>query len=544
MTRESETMFRDLPDVHLNRSKMDIPHNLKTTWTVGRLIPIYVSDVVPGSTISMRMSAVMRMTTPLYPTMDNLYTDIMFFFVPYRLIWEHWKEFWGENPNAWYPSITYNVPHVLTDSTHKFSALSIADYMGLPLGQEGLSVNALPFRGFTKIWNDWFRSTPLQQEYPCAVWDNDEYANPNRKDLGGIVPHVGKLHDLFTSALPYPERSAPITLPLGTVAPVITKSDNITPNNPTALKWKHLLGNTFNASKNIYGKYDSSTPTELQTKAGGTAPTDTSEYSIYPSNLWADLTNATGPTLQSIREALACAHFFERAALYGGRYTEILKGIYGVDSPDGRLQRSEYLGGHRIVHNMQTVVQTSSTDSTSPQGNTGAYSHTVDSEDYFTKSFTEHGVLIGVMCTRYKHTYQDNVPKIFSQRKFTDYYLPQFEGIGQVPIKNKEVWYSDTLTDNDDVFGYAEYGYEWKYYPDTVTGLMRSSATGTLDSWHYADNYNARPVLGATWIQEDKNNVDRTLTVATYDQLFGDFYFKPTYVLPMPTYSMPGMTRI
>lgn len=548
MNRESSSYFSELPEVHIPRSKIVKEHGLKTTWSVGDLVPIYLDSVDPGSTISMSMASVMRLQTPLYPTMDTLFTDIFFFAIPYRLVWTHWKEFWGENPNAWYPQVQYEVPQIITYSA-PFTAKSVADYMGFPTGVTGLSVSALPFRAYARVWNDWFRSTPLQQEAPNSVADNNLY-NGVDAYRGGALLKVNKMHDLFTSALPSPQRGPEVTLPLGSWAPVYPRSETIDPSTVSgtmgALTWSTGTATDLTTGyHNMYvGKVGSTSPNVSYAKDSTENPG--SSTLVFPNNLWTDLSAASAATVGALRSALAVQHFFEASARYGGRYTEILKGIFNVTSPDARLQRTEYLGGVRIPHTMQTVVQTSSTDSTSPQGNTGAFSHTVSKDEIFTKSFTEHTIILGCLCTRYKHSYSQGVPAMWDKKTLWDFYLPQMNGISEVPLKNKYIYATGTSTD-EEVFGYQEYGFAERYgQGDIVTGEMRPNYAQTLDAWHYGDYYNSLPILGSTWIQEDKSNVDRTLAVSSglADQLFGDFYFKPTYVVPMPIYSLPGMDKI
>lgn len=544
MNRESETYFSELPEVHIPRSKIEKPHGLKTTWSVGDIIPIYVDEILPGTTVSMKMASVMRMQTPLNPTMDNLYTDIMFFFVPYRLVWTHWAQFWGANNEPWYPTVEYEVPQITTTSSAKFQPKSLADYMGLPVGIEGLSVNALPFRAYVKIWDEWFRSNPLQQAATYATSDSN-FVTTTDTYKGGNLLKANKIHDYFTSALPSAQYGPEVSLPLGEFAPVITRNETHDATNYD-IKWK---GGPFNSSHVFnYGVwFNANNDTSVMSgyKTGSSTEMSALDGTLTPVNLWADLSQGVSATVSALRSALAIQHFYEAEARYGSRYTEFLRGIFGVTSPDASLQRSEYLGGKRIPHQVQTVVQTSSTDTTSPQGNTGAYSHTADADEIFTKSFTEHGVLMGLLVTRYKHTYNQGIPKMFSRKKWTDFYIPQFNGISEVPVYNKEIYASGTTKD-EEVFGYQEYGAEYRYMPDQVTSEMRTTYSQSLDSWHYADHYTARPVLGSTWIKENRENVDRTLAVSSglADQLFGDFYFKPTYVIPMPIYSLPGLDKI
>lgn len=557
MNRETEQHFRELPEVHIPRSKFIKPHKLNTTYSVGSIIPLYVDpDILPGTTVNMHMSSVVRLSTPLFPTFDNLFMDYMWFFVPYRLVWQHWVNFWGENPNAWYPQIEYEIPQIKA-GTNGFQAKSIADYMGLPTGIPGIEVNALPVRAYVKIFNDWFRSTPLQQEAANSVGDGTASpANTNDDPMvyayrGGTLPlKANKYFDYFTGCLPSAQRGPEVTLPLGTWAPVYTRDEETDPTTLgqtlRSVTWMSTNSQFTPVAGTRYPLVAGTTNDGTLNTGIQTGNTNSTLAGVTPINLWADLSNASSASITTLRQSIAIQHFYEAAARYGtGRYTEFLRGIFGVNSPDARLQRSEYLGGKRVPLNIQTVVQTSSTDATSPQGNTGAYSHTADTDEYFTKSFTEHGVLMCLGICRYHHSYDQGIPRGWSRKKWHQFYLPQFQGLSDQAVLNKEIVTTGTSTD-DQVFGYQEYGAEYRYFPDMNTGEMRTTYAQTLDAWHYGDHYTAVPTLGSSWIQEDKTNVDRTLVVSSglSDQIIGNFYFNPTYVMPMPIYNIPGLDTI
>lgn len=552
MNRETELHFSGIPSIHKPRSKMVIPHDLLTSWDAGECVILYNdTDILPGDTVKMKMSTVMRMSTPLYPIFGNIVADIMWFFVPHRLIWEHWKEFWGENPNSWYQQQEYTVPQIITTDDHKFAPKSIGDYMEDPTDIAGLSVSALPYRAYVKIWNDWFRSESLQQESGNTMDDQDRQASGITQDpaiyafRGGTkLLKASKLPDVFTSALPSPQKGPDITIPLGSWAPVYTRTenhkasfDNVYKNvqwevgNQTTGLHDYTIGNIINGVGEGLAKTTAET--------GGTA-------TAYPINLWTDLTNATAATINSLRTAFAIQQFYEAQARGGSRYIEFIRNVFGVTSPDGRLQRSEYLGGKRIPVNIQTVLKTGSTDETAPLGMTGAYSHTADADEYFTHSFTEHGTLMCILVTRYYHSYNQGIPKGHLRKKWTDFYNPYFANLGEQPIYNKEIMATGTSTD-DEVFGYQEaWANGYRYHPNTVTGAMRTTYAQGLDNWHLADNYNSVPALGSEWISEDKANINRTLAVSSEieNQFFGDFYFRPVYTRVMPLYSVPGLTSL
>lgn len=560
MNRETELHFSGVPQVHKPRSKMVIPHDHLTSFNASECIPIFCDpDILPGDTVKMKMANVVRMSTPLYPIFANIVMDIMFFFVPYRLVWEHWKEFWGENTNAWYQQTEYTVPKL--KATNTFKPKSIADYLGDPVGITGIEVSALPYRAYVKIWNDWFRAEALQQEAVNGTGDaTATTVNQATQDTdpngmlyayrGGNVLKSNKLMDYFTGALPAPQKGPDVTIPLGSWAPVYAREQQIdlaAAKNP--MTFNSILNQSVFQPETyypIYGRNPEETASStIRAVAMSDPTTEGGSMGVYPNNLWTDLTNATSATINSLRTAFAIQRFYE-AQSNGSRYIEFIRNIFGVTSPDARLQRSEYLGGKRIPINIQTVLKTGSTDETAPLGMTGAYSHTADADEYFTHSFTEHGCLMGIATIRYYHSYNQGIPRSHSRFKFTDFYVPQFANLGEMPILVKELYATGTSAD-EEVFGYQEaWAGGYRYHPNMVTGAMRTTYAQSLDPWHLADHYEEQPILGSSWITEDATTIDRTLAVSSdvENQFFGDFYFRPVYTRVMPLYSIPGLTSL
>lgn len=535
MTRNTQAHFAVNPtNLDISRSKFTRPSQHKTTFNTGDLVPIYVDEILPGDTAIMDMSAIIRMSTPIYPVMDNAFADFYFFYVPNRLVWEHWKEFNGENNTTfWEQDIEYEIPQT-TSPAGGWAKGTIADYMGIPTKTENLSISSLYFRAYCLIYNEWFRDENLKQ--PCMInLDETTLTGSNGTNyitdaqLGGMPVKAAKYPDYFTTALPQPQKGPDVLLPLGQSAPITTTATGGTLNNVPAIFKTDRHGDKIDAS--------GSSPALVYINN----LTDQGNSSIFINQI-ADLSQATGATVNMLRQAFAIQRLYEKDARGGTRYTEIIRAHFGVLSPDARQQRPEYLGGQRIPININQVVQQSSTDATTPQGNVAAYSLTSMSKHTYSKSFTEHGIIMGLCVVRTDHTYQQGIERMFSRKKRFDYYWPSLANIGEQAILNKEIYAQGTDAD-EEAFGYQEAWAEYRYKPNRVSGAFRSNYQTTLDAWHYADYYTAQPILGSTWIDETRANVNRTIAVQDQveDQFIADFYFKNTMVRPMPVYSIPGL---
>lgn len=551
MNRNVESHFSIAPQADIRRSSFDMSHTHKTTFNAGALIPIDWQEVLPGDTFSVDTSLVTRMTTPIFPVMDNCYLDYYYFFVPNRLLWEHWEQFCGANDDitAWEQPVIYEVPQV-TAPSGGWTEGTLADYLGVPTKVPNISVSALPFRAYAKIYNDFFRDENVVTPCNLPLSDTTQSGSNGTTQVtdvvnGGAPAKVMKYHDYFTSALPFVQRGPEVTIPLGDDAPVFagTSDHTITTGNP--IHFVQPNGNSLPSGK--YPMWTEGTSGAL--KADYSDSSLNNVYNLVPSNLYADLNLASSATINELRQAFQIQRLYEATARSGSRYIEILKGLFGVTSPDARLQRSEYLGGKRIPINMQQVLQTSSTDSTTPQGNTAAYSLTSDRASSFTKSFVEHGILMCVAAVRTQHTYQQGLEQKWTRKRRFDFYYPQLAHLGEQPVFNKEIYCQGSSVVNantgvaydDEVFGYQEAWATYRYQNSRVSGLFRSNASGSLDAWHYADNYASLPVLGDTWMSETDLNIQRTLAVSGEDQFIADFYFKTKAVRPMPMYSVPGL---
>lgn len=555
MSRNSEFSFAKNPGVSLSRSRFMRNSNLLTTFDTGELVPIYVDEVLPGDTFNLDMSALVRMSTPIFPVMDNAFLDVYFFFCPNRIVWEHWRELMGENrETAWTPSVEYSVPQVYAP-TGGWAEDSLADKFGLPTKVENISVNALPFRAYGMIWNEFFRNqnttNPTQVEVNDANVQGknpDDVAKTNDWAITGAKPlRAAKLFDYFTGALPEPQKGEPVEINLASSWLPVGIGDYHGPldkvSNADTLRWESpSMENQTIYTVDILAKPAAEVnPNGLKDflTTGDAVQSNTGNGGMYPTNLWASPVTAA-VTVNTMRQAFQIQKLMEKDARGGTRYREIIKNHFGVTSSDARMQIPEYLGGTRVPVNMSQVVQTSSTDETSPQGNTAAISVTPFQKTMFTKSFDEHGFIIGLCVARTENTYQQGIEKMWSRKERLDYYFPVLANIGEQAILNKEIYAQGTSTD-DEAFGYQEAWAEYRYKPSQVAGRFRSNCQAPLDSWHYAQNYDKLPTLSSEWMEQDDAEMKRTLAQQNEPDFIGSFGFYNKTTRVMPLYSVPGL---
>lgn len=549
MNRNSEQHYAQVPHAEIRRAKFQRDFNLLTTMNEGDLVPIYLDEVLPADTFKINLNALVRMATPLYPVMDNAYMDFYFFFVPARLLWKHFQNLMGQNDSTFWAETTEYTTPVTTAPEGGWNVGTLADYFGIPTGVSGLKVNSLPFRAYAKVWNEWFRDENLQQPVTQSMEDTTTTGVNTGKSLsdaeaGGLPLKVCKYKDYFTSCLPSPQKAAePVQLPMtGNAQIVWPKSAEIMGNGEI---FQDGGGNLENIPINTNMKLAATKRNNKNGKSLVTFGGQTNASEVNYSTMLADLSTVTSATINELRQAIAVQHIFERDARTGTRYKEILKGAWGVTSPDARLDRSEYIGGHRMPINVNQVIQTSSTDSTSPQGNTGAYSMTTLSRNMCTYSATEHGYVLGLAAIRVDHSYQQGLSRLWTRNTRFSYYDPMLANLGEQAVLNQEI-YAQGKPQDEEVFGYQEAWADYRYRTNMVTSEMRSTYAQTLDAWHYADKYGALPTLSSSWIKEGTENIDRTLAVQSSNshQFICNFYYEQAWTRPMPIYSVPGINTI
>jgi hypothetical protein len=526
--------FAMIPKADIPRSSFKIQKTHKTTFDAGFLVPVYVDEVLPGDTFNLKMTAFARLATPLFPIMDNMHIDSFFFFVPNRLVWENWQRFMGEqdNPSS---SISYVVPQQVSPAGG-YAVGSLQDYMGLPtVGQVGagntVSHCAFFTRAYNLIWNDWFRDENLQNSAVVNIGDGPDPTPSTNYTL----LRRGKRHDYFTSALPWPQKGSSVSLPLGTSAPVSLYPTTTTTNSGIirTAATRVLAPNTALNS--------SITTARFSDNLAGANPL------VYDPNgtMFADLSTATAATINQLRQSFQIQKLLERDARGGTRYTEIIRAHFGVISPDARLQRPEYLGGGSSPVNVNPIAQTSGTGAsgtTAPLGNLAAMGTALAHGHGFTQSFTEHGVIIGLVSVRADLTYQQGLRKMWNRSTRYDFYFPAFAMLGEQAVLNREI-YCDGSANDANVFGYQERWAEYRYNPSQISGLFKSTSAGTIDAWHLAQKFTSLPTLNSTFIQ-DTPPVSRIVAVgagANGQQFLLDTFFDIKAARPLPMYSVPGL---
>ena len=565
--------FSDAPAMYMKRTKFDRSHVYKTTFDSGKLIPVFVDEVLPGDTTRMSVNYFARLATPIKPIMDNIYLDWFFFFVPNRLVWEHWQNFCFEQEDP-DDSTDYVIPTVsATGNSENAYIGSLWDYFGLPVNTSGnlSGISALPFRAVYLIWNEWFRDENLQKSVKIQKGDTNEVLNSTRSAEqpswvftsgtsifpGLACPPRGKRHDYFTSALPWTQKGPGVSIGLAGTASIVdpspgtgyllhstnnqlaavsayggdasssggkrsaSGSGSITFNRGSDSKWSNVGGFAGNSSDSI-------------TMAAQAAST------YLGNDSYVDLDTSSIFTINSLRTAFQMQKFYERLARGGSRYTEVLRSFFGVVSPDARLQRPEFLGSFTKMVNVNPIAQTSATDDTSPQGNLSAYGVTAAKFHGFTKSFVEHGYIIGFVCARADLTYQQGINKMWLRSTVYDFYWPTFAHLGEQAIELREIYAQGTEADTS-VFGYQERYAEYRYKPSQITGKFRSSVTGgNLDVWHLSQFFKNAPTLNEEFIVENPP-IERIIAVPSEPEFLLDVGFRYTTVRPMPMFGTPGL---
>lgn len=558
-------------DLRIPRSRFTMPKEILDTFNSGELVPFYCWDALPGDTMEMPINVLCRMTTPIAPVMDTAYLDVYFFFCPKRLVYDHWVNIRGEDSNTYWETPTQYECPIITAPDGGWNVGTVADHFGLRPGKK-FWVNALPFRAYAKIWNEWFRSESITQPVSINTGEGDVVGeNATWSDyvtkgtLGGECLRVSRYHDIFSSALLQPQAGEPVYIQSLSTVPVVALNDyssnpvlHANTNSYDALRFAHVQSNS---GSNTWEEWLPNVPHSLAygetsgplSYESGSATINTSGDVLSPINLYADMSKAPLIAINDLRTAFVAQQVMESLNRGGSRYVEILESMFGVTSPDSRLQRTEFLGARRIPISMSEVNQTSSTDATSPLGTPGANSKTFYSDDgyVFQKSFVEDGYVIGVMCVRPVHTYSQGIAKHWRKRSMFDFMYPNMIGLGDRPVNEYELYVDDDTVLNDDgesrnndVFGYQQAWYEYIVDTNETRGYMRPEVNQSLAVWNYADSYESAPVLSTDWLVEDGTNIARTLAVQNQPQFKIDMYLEPTVVRPLPINMAPGLTRL
>jgi len=573
--------FSDAPAMYMKRTKFDRSHVYKTTFDSGKLIPVFVDEVLPGDTTRMSVNYFARLATPIKPIMDNIYLDWFFFFVPNRLVWEHWQNFCFEQEDP-DDSTDYVIPTVTATGNSENAYIgSLWDYFGLPVNTSGnlSGVSALPFRGVYLIWDEWFRDENLQKSVKIQKGDTNEVLDSTRSSdqpswvftsgtnivPGLACPPRGKRHDYFTSALPWTQKGPGVSVGLAGTASIVDPS-------PATGYVLHSSSNQLAAVSSYGGDASSSGGRRIAYGSGSISFNrygSTSDYSgvggfagnssdrveltalgadsFLPKDSYVDLDTSSIFTINSLRTAFQMQKFYERLARGGSRYTEVLRSFFGVVSPDARLQRPEFLGSFTKMVNVNPIAQTSATDNTSPQGNLSAYGVMSGSKGGFSYSATEHMVVIGLACIRADLTYQQGLDRMWTRRRRFDYYYPALANLGEQAVFNKEIFFSGPDVEgpqdgplDEYVFGYQERYAEYRYKRSSITGKMRSTHATPLDVWHLSEEFDDCPNLNSTFIEQN-TPLERCLAIGGEPHLMLDGFFELKAVRPMPTYSVPGL---
>ena len=561
MNRNNERHFLQIPEMHASRTRFNRDQTILTTFDAGKLIPFFVDEVLPGDTFQVDTTAIIRMSTPKYPVMDDAFIDFYYFYTPNRILWNNFKHFMGEvEETPWMPAKAYTVPQIkINASTQKPAPdeKSILDYMGVPTKvKRPFTINALPIRAYVKIWNEFFRDENVDNAAVLKSDDADVTYNftPEKTEtmetdlqnavLGGNLLPVNKYHDYFTSCMPYPQRGPEVTLPMNGNAPIYWADAKSNPLTIQDLKntgvWTNEAGYlSHSVTKIMTQNYDSTND-----KARAVLGYISSGAKI-AERMTADLSSVTAATINDLRQAVAVQQYYEALSRGGSRYREQVRALWDVTISDKTVQIPEYLGGGRYQVNVNQIIQTSGqqNENDTHLGETGAVSITPIRESSFTKSFEEHGFVIGVACVRHNRSYQQGLERFWSRKDRLDYYVPQFANLGEQPVKKKEIMLTGNTTD-EETFGYQEAWADYRMKPNRVSGLMRSNASGTLDFWHYADVYSTVPTLSQEWMAEGKAEIARTLIVQNEPQFFGAVRIANKTTRRMPLYSVPGLYKL